>query len=67
MRARAGQWLGGTQRGSSPSSGTVADAPWTLAPALAIFMVVLGGNLVVQASGRVGTAAPVEAASGQGA
>jgi len=30
----------------------VGDAPWMLAPAVAIFIVVLGVNLVVQGSGR---------------
>jgi peptide/nickel transport system permease protein len=30
----------------------LADAPWLLAPAVAIFLTVLGINLVVQASGR---------------
>jgi ABC-type dipeptide/oligopeptide/nickel transport system permease subunit len=31
----------------------LGDAPWTLAPAAAIFVVVLAVNLVVQGSGRV--------------
>jgi peptide/nickel transport system permease protein len=30
----------------------LADAPWSLAPAIAIFLVVLGVNLVVQGAGR---------------
>jgi ABC-type dipeptide/oligopeptide/nickel transport system permease subunit len=30
----------------------VAEAPWMLAPAAAIFVVVLGVNLVVQGTGR---------------
>jgi ABC-type dipeptide/oligopeptide/nickel transport system permease subunit len=30
----------------------IGDAPWALAPAAAIFMVVLGVNLVVQSTGR---------------
>jgi ABC-type dipeptide/oligopeptide/nickel transport system permease subunit len=34
----------------------VAEAPWMLAPAAAIFIVVLAVNLVVQGSGR----APVQ-------
>jgi ABC-type dipeptide/oligopeptide/nickel transport system permease subunit len=31
----------------------LSEAPWTLAPAGAIFVVVLGVNLVLQRSGRV--------------
>jgi peptide/nickel transport system permease protein len=31
----------------------LSDAPWTLAPALAIFVVVIGVNLMLQGSSRV--------------
>jgi hypothetical protein len=40
----------------------IGDAPWALAPAAAIFMVVLGVNLLVQSTGRgactIGTMKP---------
>ena len=38
----------GTMLQEAANVATLGDAPWTLAPALAIFMVVLGVNLVVQ-------------------
>jgi peptide/nickel transport system permease protein len=38
----------GTMLQEAANVATLGDAPWTLAPALAIFLVVLGVNLVVQ-------------------
>jgi peptide/nickel transport system permease protein len=46
----------GTMLQDAANVATLGDTPWTLAPALAIFLVVLGVNLVVQGSGR----APVQ-------
>lgn len=46
----------GTLLREAENVAALADAPWTLAPAAAIFAVVLGVNLVVQGSGR----APVQ-------
>jgi peptide/nickel transport system permease protein len=46
----------GTMLQDAANVATLGDMPWTLAPALAIFLVVLGVNLVVQGSGR----APVQ-------
>ena len=46
----------GTMLQDAANVATLGDAPWALAPALAIFVVVLGVNLVVQGSGR----APVQ-------
>ena len=42
----------GTMLQDAANVALLGDAPWTLAPALAIFMVVLGINLVVQGTGR---------------
>jgi peptide/nickel transport system permease protein len=52
--ADAATW--GTMLQDAANVATLGDAPWTLAPAVAIFLVVLGVNLVVQGSGR----APVQ-------
>ena len=46
----------GTMLQDASNVATLGDAPWLLAPALAIFVVVLGVNLVVQGGGR----APVQ-------
>ena len=46
----------GTMLQEAQNVAALADTPWALAPALAIFLVVLGVNLVVQGSGR----APVQ-------
>jgi peptide/nickel transport system permease protein len=46
----------GTMLQDAANVATLGDMPWTLAPAVAIFFVVLGVNLVVQGSGR----APVQ-------
>ena len=42
----------GTMLHDASNVALLGDAPWTLAPAAAIFLVVLGVNLVVQGSGR---------------
>lgn len=42
----------GTMLREAENVAALADAPWTLAPAFAIFAVVLGVNLSVQGSGR---------------
>ena len=42
----------GTMLHDASNVALVGDAPWTLAPAVAIFIVVLAVNLVVQGSGR---------------
>ena len=42
----------GTMLQDAANVATLGDAPWALAPAAAIFMVVLAVNLVVQGSGR---------------
>ena len=42
----------GTMLHDASNVALVGDAPWTLAPAAAIFVVVLGVNLVVQGRGR---------------
>jgi peptide/nickel transport system permease protein len=42
----------GTMLQGASNVATLGDTPWLLAPALAIFIVVLGVNLVVQGSGR---------------
>jgi len=42
----------GTMLHDASNVALVGDAPWMLAPAAAIFIVVLGVNLVVQGSGR---------------
>jgi peptide/nickel transport system permease protein len=42
----------GTMLRDAQNVAALADAPWTLAPALAIFTVVLGVNLFVQGSGH---------------
>jgi peptide/nickel transport system permease protein len=42
----------GTMLQEAANVATLADMPWALAPALAIFLVVLGVNLVVQGAGR---------------
>lgn len=42
----------GTMLQEAANVATLGDTPWTLAPAAAIFIVVLGVNLVVQGSGR---------------
>jgi|SoiMethySBSTD1v2_1073268.scaffolds.fasta_scaffold05971_5 peptide/nickel transport system permease protein len=46
----------GTMLQESSNVAMLGDAPWALAPAAAIFMVVLGVNLLVQSTGR----APVQ-------
>lgn len=46
----------GTMLQDASNVALIGDAPWALAPAAAIFMVVLGVNLLVQSSGR----APVQ-------
>jgi peptide/nickel transport system permease protein len=46
----------GTMLQEASNVALLGDAPWTLAPAAAIFVVVLGVNLVVQGTGR----APVQ-------
>lgn len=46
----------GTMLQDASNVAMLADAPWALAPAAAIFMVVLGVNLLVQSTGR----APVQ-------
>ena len=46
----------GTMLQEASNVSLLGDAPWTLAPAAAIFIVVLGVNLVVQGAGR----APVQ-------
>jgi peptide/nickel transport system permease protein len=46
----------GTMLQDAANVATLGDAPWALAPAFAIFAVVLGVNLVVQGSGQ----APVQ-------
>jgi len=46
----------GTMLQDASNVALIGDAPWALAPAAAIFMVVLGVNLVVQSTGR----APVQ-------
>ena len=46
----------GTMLQDAANVATLGDTPWTLAPAVAIFLVVLGVNLSVQGSGR----APVQ-------
>jgi peptide/nickel transport system permease protein len=46
----------GTMLQEASNVALLGDAPWTLAPAAAIFIVVLGVNLVVQSAGR----APVQ-------
>jgi peptide/nickel transport system permease protein len=43
----------GTMLQEAANVALLGDAPWTLVPAAAIFVVVLGVNLVVQGSGRV--------------
>jgi peptide/nickel transport system permease protein len=43
----------GTMLQDAANVALLGDAPWTLAPAAAIFVVVLAVNLVVQGSGRV--------------
>lgn len=52
----------GTMLSDASNVALVADAPWMLAPAVAIFLVVLGVNLVVQGSGR----SPVQLEAGRG-
>ena len=42
----------GTMLQEAANVATLGDAPWALAPAAAIFVVVLGVNLVIQAAGR---------------
>jgi ABC-type dipeptide/oligopeptide/nickel transport system permease subunit len=42
----------GTMLQQASNISLVVDAPWMLAPAGAIFLVVLGVNLVVQGAGR---------------
>src|ERR1043165_8182600 len=42
----------GTMLHDASNVGLVGEAPWMLAPAAAIFLVVLAVNLVVQGSGR---------------
>jgi peptide/nickel transport system permease protein len=42
----------GTMLQDAANISLVADAPWMLAPAFAIFIVVLGVNLVIQGTGR---------------
>ncbi|HEX2458954.1 MAG TPA: hypothetical protein VHJ58_02305, partial [Vicinamibacterales bacterium] len=42
----------GTMLQEAANISLVVDAPWMLAPAGAIFLVVLGVNLVVQGAGR---------------
>jgi peptide/nickel transport system permease protein len=42
----------GTMLQDASNVATLADMPWSLAPAAAIFLVVLGVNLVVQGRGR---------------
>ena len=42
----------GTMLQDTQNVALLGDAPWSLAPAIAIFMVVLGVNLLVQGSGR---------------
>jgi len=46
----------GTMLQDASNVALLGDAPWALAPAAAIFMVVLGANLLVQSTGR----APVQ-------
>ena len=46
----------GTMLQDASNVALIGDTPWTLAPAAAIFMVVLGVNLLVQSTGR----APVQ-------
>jgi peptide/nickel transport system permease protein len=46
----------GTMLQDASNVAMLSDAPWALAPAAAIFMVVLGVNLLVQSTGR----APVQ-------
>lgn len=46
----------GTMLRDAANVSLLADMPWTLAPAVAIFLAVLGANLAVQGSGR----APVQ-------
>jgi peptide/nickel transport system permease protein len=46
----------GTMLQDASNVAMIGDAPWTLAPAAAIFAVVLGVNLLVQSTGR----APVQ-------
>lgn len=46
----------GTMLQDASNVAMLSDAPWALAPAVAIFMVVLGVNLLVQSTGR----APVQ-------
>ncbi len=48
----------GTMLREAENVAALADAPWTLAPAIAIFAVVLGVNLLVQGSGH--TPVPLE-------
>jgi peptide/nickel transport system permease protein len=52
----------GTMLYDASSVALVGDAPWMLAPAAAIFLVVLAINLVVQGSGR----SPVQLDAGRG-
>ena len=42
----------GTMLQDAANMSLVAEAPWMLAPAAAIFVVVLGVNLIVQGTGR---------------
>jgi peptide/nickel transport system permease protein len=46
----------GTMLQDAANVAMLSDSPWALAPAAAIFMVVLGVNLLVQSTGR----APVQ-------
>jgi peptide/nickel transport system permease protein len=46
----------GTMLQDASNVALIGDTPWALAPAAAIFMVVLGVNLLVQSTGR----APVQ-------